>query len=231
MQAQIWLLWARPSRKHRNKKVMEKIIDFFLEPYYSRATYLIILEAIAFVFGIASVIYAKNRNILVYPTGLIATTITVYLFLYDELMGDMMMNFYYSVMSIYGWWNWARKKNGSPVVPVSRTNKKEKFIGFGMFVLTMLVTYVVYKAYGSVIEFTNYIDIFTSGLFFTAMWFMANKKLENWTLWIIADIITVPLYAYRGWGMLSLQYLIFTILAVQGYIAWKKHLNNNLQTA
>ncbi|MEL6809955.1 MAG: nicotinamide riboside transporter PnuC [Bacteroidota bacterium] len=210
---------------------MSPIFDFFLEPYYQRETYLIVLEAIAFFFGIASVIYAKKRNILVYPTGLVATTITVYLFLHDELMGDMMMNFYYSIMSIYGWWNWARKKEDTLLVKVSRTSSKEKLIGFGMFALTMLVTYGVYKGYGTEIKPSNYIDIFTSGVFFTAMWYMANKKLENWTLWIFADIITVPLYAYRGWGMLSLQYLIFTLLAIQGYLAWKKHLNKSLQTA
>ncbi len=204
---------------------MNPIFDFFLSPYYERETYLIVLEAIAFVFGIASVVYAKRRDILVYPTGLIATTITVYLFLHDELMGDMMMNFYYSIMSIYGWWNWARKKEGKLVVPVSRTNTREKLVGFGMFVITMAVTYAVYKGYGAKIGPSNYIDIFTSGVFFTAMWYMANKKLENWTLWIFADIITVPLYAYRGWGMLSLQYLIFTVLAIQGYLAWKKHLD------
>ncbi|NNM21914.1 MAG: nicotinamide mononucleotide transporter [Flavobacteriaceae bacterium] len=206
---------------------MGPIIDFFLEPYYSRPAHLIVLEAIAFFFGIASVVYAKQRNIWVYPTGLIATSITVYLFLYDELMGDMMMNFYYSIMSIYGWWNWARRKEGSPVVVVTRTNGREKWIGFGMFLATMGVTYAVYYGYGVEIQPTNYIDIFTSGIFFTAMWYMANKKLENWTLWILADVITVPLYAYRGWGMLSLQYLIFTILAIQGYLAWKKHLNKN----
>ena len=95
----------------------------------------------------------------------------------------------------------------------------------------MLVTYLVYKGFGYELEKANYIDIFTSGVFFTAMWYMANKKLENWTLWIFADVITVPLYAYRGLGMLSLQYLIFTILAIQGYIEWKKRLNNSLQTA
>lgn len=210
---------------------MNPIFDFFLEPYRNRETYLIILEAIAFVFGIASVVYAKKENILVYPTGLVATIITVYIFLQDELMGDMMMNFYYSVMSIYGWWNWSRKKENKHVVPISRTNTKEKLIGFGMFLLTMLVTYLVYRGYGTEITSSNYIDIFTSGIFFTAMWFMATKKLENWTLWIFADIITVPLYAYRGWGILSLQYLIFTILAIQGYIAWKKSINNNQVTA
>ena len=210
---------------------MSPIFDFFLEPYYQRPVHLIVLEAIAFFFGIASVVYAKRRNILVYPTGLIATTITVYLFLHDELMGDMMMNFYYSIMSIYGWWNWSRKKDGDLLVPVSRTNSKEKLIGIALFLLTMLVTFLVYKGYGTEIQPSNYLDIFTSGIFFTAMWYMANKKLENWTLWIFADIITVPLYAYRGWGMLSLQYLIFTVLAIQGYIAWKKHLNNNVHPA
>lgn len=210
---------------------MSPIFEFFLEPYQNRATSLVVLEAIAFVFGIVSVVYAKRENILVYPTGLIATVITTYIFFKDELMGDMILNFYFSIMSIYGWWNWSRQKNNKPVVPISTTNLKEKLIGFGLFLLTMLVTYLVYKGYGTEIRASNYIDIFTSGVFFTAMWFMANKKLENWTLWIFADIITVPLYAYRGWGMLSLQYVIFTILAIQGYRAWKKSLNNSPQTA
>ncbi|OIQ20254.1 nicotinamide riboside transporter PnuC [Lacinutrix sp. MedPE-SW] len=209
---------------------MNQISNFFFETYQNRETYLIILEAIAFVFGIASVVFAKKENILVYPTGLVATIITVYIFLHDELLGDMMLNFYYSVMSIYGWWNWSRKKEDKYVVPISRTNNKEKAIGFLMFLITMVVTYFVYKAYGTTIDSSNYIDIFTSGVFFTAMWFMANKKLENWTLWIFADLITVPLYAYRGWGMFSLQYLIFTILAIQGYLAWKKSLNKQTVT-
>ncbi|MEY8020663.1 nicotinamide riboside transporter PnuC [Muriicola sp. SD30] len=209
---------------------MNPISDFFLDPYLGREPYLIVLEAIAFFFGIASVVYAKKENILVYPTGLVATVITVYLFYVDALFGDMMMNFYYSVMSIYGWWNWARVKGNERVVHITRTNTREKLIGFGLFLMTMGVTYGVYKGFGTLLEGANYIDIFTSGVFFTAMWYMANKKLENWTLWIFADIITVPLYAYRGWGMLSLQYLIFTILAVQGYLAWKKDLNKSLQT-
>jgi len=209
---------------------MSHIFDFFLDPYRERETLLIVLEAIAFIFGIASVIYAKKENILVYPTGLIATIITVYLFFVDKLLGDMMMNFYYSIMSIYGWWNWARVKDSKKVVQISRTNFKERSIGFALFLLTMIITYIVYKLFEAEITTANYIDIFTSGVFFTAMWYMANKKLENWTLWIFADIITIPLYAYRGWGMLSLQYLIFTVLAIQGYIVWKKNLNKSPQT-
>jgi len=209
---------------------MNPIFDFFLEAYKDSPTYAIVLEVLVFVFGIASVVYAKKENILVYPTGLIATVITVYLLYKAEYYGDMMMNFYYSFMSIYGWYNWSRKKGDTLAVPISRTNTKEKVIGIILCITTMIFTYGVYQAFDYEIKTENYIDIFTSGLFFTGMWYMATKKLENWTLWIIADVITVPLYAYRGLGILSLQYLIFTILAIQGYLAWKKSLNSIPQT-
>lgn len=210
---------------------MSQIFDFFLEAYQQTPTYQIVLEAIAFVFGVASVWYAKNENILVYPTGIICTVITVYLLYINKYLGDMMMNLYYSIMSVYGWWNWSRKKENKYVVPISRTSSKEKIVGFGLFVFTMIFTYLIYIGFDYKMEIPNYIDVVTSGIFFTAMWYMANKKIENWTLWIIGDLITIPLYAYRGLGMLSLQYLIFTILAIYGYLEWKKSLNNNLQTA
>lgn len=210
---------------------MNPIFDFFFDPYREREGYLILLEAIALVFGIASVVYAQRENILVYPSGLVATLITMYIFFQDRLLGDMMINLYYSLMSIYGWWNWARRSGGEAVVRISRTNRREKLTGLLLFLATAGVNYGVYRLFGTEIGPTNYVDILTSGIFFTAMWYMALKKLENWTLWILADLITVPLYAYRGWGMLSFQYLIFTILAIQGYIAWKKLLDKNLQTS
>lgn len=169
---------------------MTELIDFFIDAYRETSTLYIVLEAIAFVFGIASVWYAKKENILVYPTGLIATSITVYLLYKASYFGDMMMNFYYSMMSIYGWWNWSRKKDDTYVVPISRTNAREKLIGVVLVMLTMMVTYGVYRFFEYTIETVNYIDIFTSGIFFTAMWYMATKKIENWTLWIFADVIT-----------------------------------------
>ncbi len=210
---------------------MSPIFDFFFEPYRQRELFLIVLEAIAFFFGIASVVYAKKEHIWVYPTGLVATLITMYIFLQDELLGDMMLNLYYSIMSVYGWWNWSRKKQGKKLVRISRTNAREKGIGIFLFAITVGITYLVYRIFGTEIDWTNYVDMLTSGIFFTAMWYMATKKIENWTLWILADVITVPLYAYRGWGMLSLQYLIFTTLAIQGYLQWKKSLDNSLQAS
>ena len=205
---------------------MDSLVDFFLQAYAETPYSLIVLEAIAFVLGIASVVYAKRVNIWVYPVGLVSTVITVYLLYRASYFGDMMMNVYYSAMSIYGWWNWARRKEDRPLVPISRTNARERWIGLAMCLVTMVITYLVYVLADYELAAENYIDVFTSGIFFTAMWFMANKKIEHWMLWIFADLITVPLYAYRGLGMLSLQYLIFTILAIQGLIAWRKALHN-----
>lgn len=201
------------------------MIDFLISQYKNASTIQICLEFLAFVFGIISVYCAKKENIWVYPTGLISTVITVYLLYQASYFGDMTMNAYYSIMSIYGWYKWISKSK-EPDLLITRTNTKEKIIGFVFFILTMFITYLVYKFFDYKLEIPNYIDIFTSGIFFTAMWYMAIKKIENWTLWILGDCIAVPLFAYRGLGMLSLQYLIFTILAILAYLEWKKILNN-----
>lgn len=201
------------------------MFDFFLKAYENASAIQIILEFLAFVSGILSVYLAKKENIWVYPTGLISTVITVYLLYQAQYFGDMTINVYYSLMSVYGWYRWSKGTTAGPL-PISRTTVKEKIIGIGLFVFTLLVTYGVYQIFDYTLEIPNYIDIFTSGLFFTAMWYMALKKIENWTLWIIGDCIAVPLFAYRGLGMLSLQYLLFTVLAVLAYIEWKKILNN-----
>ena len=204
---------------------MVELYDFFLEAYSTYSKLDIGLEFLAFSFGIISVIYAKKENILVYPTGIICTVITVYILYKAQYFGDMMMNIYYSLMSIYGWWNWSRIQNDKYLLKITRFSKNDLGLTVFLFLLTITITYAVYTFNLTEIKIPNYIDIFTSGIFFTAMWLMANKKLESWVFWIIGDIITVPLYAYRGLGMLSLQYIIFTILAIQGYIEWKKSLD------
>lgn len=206
------------------------MIEFFLNAYKEASTTQIVLEFIVFVFGILSVWFAKKENIWVYPTGLIATIISVYLLFLAGYLGDMMINGYFSIMSIYGWYKWTRKVNDTEELPITRTNGKEKAIGFLLFCLTVFVVFGIYTFFDYEIHYDNYLDIIASGIFFTGMWFMANKKIENWTLWIIGDIIVTPLYAYRGLGMLSLQYLIFTILAISAYLEWRKILNkSNLQ--
>ena len=203
------------------------MFELLFDQYKNASTTQIVLEFLAFIFGIASVFYAKKENILVYPTGLVTTVITVYLLYQAKYFADMTMNIYYSVMSVYGWYKWTSKSNG-PNLEITRTTHREKVIGVLLFIVTALITYLVYKFFDYKLEIPNYIDIFTSGLFFTAMWYMALKKIENWTLWIIGDCIVVPLFAYRGLWMLSLQYFIFTILAIMAYLEWKRTLQQKI---
>ena len=203
------------------------MIDFFLDSYKNASFFQIMMEFSAFVFGILSVWFAKKENIWVYPTGLIATIITTYLLYIAGYLGDMMINVYFSIMSIYGWYNWSRNSNESNFITITRTNFKEKIIGIVLFFVTVFVVFCIYYLFDYQIKVENYIDIFASGIFFTGMWYMANKKIENWTLWIFGDLLVVPLYVYRGLGMLALQYLIFTILAISAYLEWKKILNKN----
>ncbi|GIZ07299.1 nicotinamide riboside transporter PnuC [Flavobacterium sp. UMI-01] len=196
------------------------MLDFFLNAYQQTPWRQIVLEFIAFVCGIWSVVLAKKENVLLYPMGLIATVITMYLLFLAGYLGDMLINAYFSIMSIYGWYKWTVKGENNESLSISRTNFKEKQIGFLLFVLTVFLVYGIYHFFGYTILWDNYVDIFTAGLFFTAMWFMAHKKIENWTLWVVGDAIATPLYGYRGLGMLSLQYLIFAILAISAYREW-----------
>ena len=90
---------------------MTEIINYLFEAYATHSAFEIVLECLAFGFGIISVIYAKRENILVYPTGITCTLITMYFMFNERLIGHMMVNHFYTLMSIYGWWKWSRKEN------------------------------------------------------------------------------------------------------------------------
>ena len=141
----------------------------------------------------------------------------------------MMINAYYFAMSIYGWYIWTRKVDATHVTPISRTTVKEKKIATIIFGATLLFVFLVYNSFDKWTSWVAYVDTLTTAIFFVGMWLMARRKIENWIFWIIGDLISVPLYFYKGYTFSSFQYLGFTFIAVFGYIAWKKHLSNNLQ--
>ena len=198
----------------------------FLSSYsdYSRVD--IVLEFLAFWFGIISVIFAKKQNIFVYPTGIICTIITMYLMYKVNLLGHILVNLLYTIISLFGWWNWSRRENNDLVVKVSKFSFIDLPKSFLIFFLIITAAYIAHDYFETDFEGQiKELDIFTSGIFVTAMWLMANKKLENWILWIIGNIITIPLYLSSDKIILSVQYVIFTILAIQAYIQWKKSLS------
>lgn len=209
---------------------MSPIFNFLFEQYSDYETYHIVLEIVAVIFGLLSVIFSKKNNILVYPTGMISTSIFVYLLVIWGLLGDMMINAYYFIMSVYGWYIWTRKVDNKQVTPISKTTTKEHQISAVIFICTLIFVYAVYQFFDKWTSWTAYVDTITTAIFFVGMWLMAKRKVENWLYWIVGDIISVPLYFYKGFTFTSLQYLIFTIIAIFGYSAWKKSINKSPQT-
>ena len=210
---------------------MSHIFNFLFEQYNSYDSQDVFLEITAVIFGFASVWYSKKNNILVFPTGLISTSIFVYLLFKWQLICDMMINVYYFVMSLYGWYIWTRKIDSAHVTPISKTTKQEQLLGSIIFIATLFLVFLVYQFFDMWIGWVAYVDTLTTALFFVGMWLMAKRKIEHWMFWIVADIISVPLYFYKGLTFSSLQYLGFTIIAIFGFLAWKKLLNKNIQTA
>lgn len=214
--------------------------DLFLKPYESYETYEIVMEAVAAIFGLLSVYFSVKKNIWVYPTGIISTALYVYILFNFGLLGDCMINIYYTIMSIYGWVLWSRSSEDHVHVEVSWATKKDWFVAGVLFVISLgLVTTVYYykpyidnhfiiagiKLGLDHLDWANWLDIFTTSLFLVGMWFMAKRRIENWIFWIIADIICIPMFIYKGLGITSLQYLVFTIMAIIGYKEWKQSFN------
>ncbi len=209
---------------------MYQLFDSLFDQYSQYETHDIFLEMFAVLFGLISVWYSKRNNILVFPTGMISTAIFVYLLFKWSLLGDMIINGYFFIMSIYGWYVWSRKKNEA-FTPITSLTKKEVIPSVFIFFFSIIIVYLVYIYFDMWNSYTAYIDNLTTAIFFVGMWLMANRKIESWFFWILGDVISVPLYLYKGLTFTSLQYLIFTFIAISGYYTWKKILNRSIQVA
>ncbi|WP_027384383.1 nicotinamide riboside transporter PnuC [Epilithonimonas caeni] len=207
--------------------------------YSSYATYLIIFEVIAVIFGLLSVYFSIKKNIWVYPTGIISTVLFIYIMFVFGLLGDMLINVYYTAMSIYGWILWAKHSEDHIHVEVKTANKDDWKVGSILFLGSLIFVGLIYYFKPFIdnqfsmdgvklglyhLDWANYTDIVTTSLFLVGMYFMAKRNLENWIFWIVADIICVPMMFYKGLALTGLQYFVFTAMAIIGYMEWKKNL-------
>jgi|TARA_B110000444_G_C18782823_1_gene568346 nicotinamide mononucleotide transporter len=203
---------------------MISFLDFLFEPYKEYSILNISLEITATIFGFLSVWFSKKNSVLVYPTGIISSVIYIYLLFYWGLIGDMLIYVYFFSMSFYGWYFWTRSKNGITINVISRTNKNENKISIILFIFSIVFVFMIYNIFNMWNNIIAYVDTFTTAIFFVGMWLMAKRKIENWLFWILGDIISIPLYLYKGLAITSFQYFIFTFIALAGYFAWKKEI-------
>ncbi|HEY5407196.1 MAG TPA: nicotinamide riboside transporter PnuC [Ginsengibacter sp.] len=187
-----------------------------------------LLEYIAVFFGIASVWYSRKENILVYPIGLANTIPYVFISINGSLFGEASVNFYYTVMSIYGWVLWAKKNQKKEhIVLITRSDKKEwlrQVLFFAVFYISFFIalTYLK-KSFGP--GAIPWADSFASATAFTAMWLMARKKVESWYWWIATNVTSIPLYFVKHYVFTSIYYIILLIMAFWGLKEWRERAN------
>ena len=200
---------------------MEEVYNQFIQGIRNTS----LLEFVAVIFGIASVVFSRMENILVYPTGLINTILyTYFCFSWWGLYAEGSLNFYYTVMSIYGWVLWSQRNRSTKEnkIRITRSTLREWTSAIVFFAIAWIILFFVLKRYTD--STVPWGDSFASATAYTGMWLMARKKLENWIWWILTNIASIPLYFYKAAAFTSVQYVVFLVLAIMGYITWNKKL-------
>jgi nicotinamide mononucleotide transporter len=199
---------------------MEQLVQQFLAGMKQTS----LLEYIAVVSGIISVWFSKKENLLVYPVGLVNTIIYIYLSLKFHLIGEASVNFYYTVVSIYGWILWAKKdKEQHHVLHITHSTGKEwmqHILFFSVFYIIIFFSLTYLKQYFS--GAIPWADAFASATAYTGMWLMAKKKVESWWWWIFTNIASIPLYFVKGLVFTSVYYVILLALAISGLLEWQR---------
>jgi nicotinamide mononucleotide transporter len=200
---------------------MDELAHLFIKGMQNTTWY----EYVGVFAGIASVWFSRKEHILVYPVGLINTIIFIYISYKYHLLGEASVNFYYTIMSIYGWWLWTRKDaiKHETILHISFSNSKEWIQQWAFFTIIFIV-YFTALSIAKNYFFEGVIpaaDAFATATAFTGMWLMAKKKVESWYWWIATNLVSIPLYFAKTLVFTSVQYVVLLIMAIAGLIAWK----------
>jgi len=199
---------------------MENIWNQFLNDFQ----YVRWQEWISTIAQIASVWYARKNNILVYPTGIVGVLLAAWVYFFvasPPLYADGVLNIYYFGMSVYGWYNWSRLANSQETLyKISWCTRKELWVGITGFIVFWISIYFLLVTITN--SDTPILDSLVSSTAMTAMYWMAKRKIENWLAWILSNLIAIPLNFYKGFMLFTLMYILFLLMAMWGYQAWRK---------
>ena len=185
------------------------------------------LEILAVVFGILSVWYARKEKILVFPFGIISVAIFIYIFFVGRLYANAGINIGYLLTNIYGWYNWLRPQKDNKQLQITKNSAKQNIMIAVLAVVIYFGVILLLRWYNRNDE--NYLhsyfpwfDTLNTSFFLCATILMTVKKLENWVFWIAGNVISIPFFLTQGLYFTSFQYAVFLVLAILGYIEWKK---------
>lgn len=179
------------------------------------------LEWIAALFGMISVLFAQRNHILLYPSGLMSTAIYAYLWSRKEagLYAEALLNLYYFVMTLYGWWFWQKGSKQEQQVPISKCNRIDQLRVLAIVLTLWLLLYALLLQTNSTVPVW---DSLVSALACAGMWLLAKRKIENWLLLNASNFIAIPLFVYKGYYVTMLLTLILFVVAILGYLHWRK---------
>lgn len=189
----------------------------WIQEFISQVSETDILQWLAVIFGVAEVLLAKVNNVWLYPAGIIATLFSVYLLLDVQLYAESILNLYYLVMSIYGWYYWLSRKQAAPV-RISKATSKEWLITLMISLGGWLIFYVLLKKFTS--SDVPVWDALVTSTAWAGMWLLARRKIENWILLNISNAFAIPLLFHKHLAMFSVLTVILFVVAIFGFIEW-----------
>ncbi len=184
-----------------------------------------LLELAGMLSGLACIWLMIRQNVLTFPLGLVFALITVVVMWRNNLYADVLLNSYYVIINAYGWWYWmVRKEEAGVDLPVSRTPTKIRWLLLPIGIVGFaLLVFVLSNYTGAQLVYANSL---TTILSFIAMWMSARKFLESWSVWVVVNVVSVPMYAYQGILPYAVLYLVYLGMAIQGYRAWAKSMQS-----
>jgi nicotinamide mononucleotide transporter len=180
------------------------------------------IEIFGVVTGILYVILEVKQNRWLWPLGLLTSATYVYVFFMGKFYADMGLQVYYVLISVYGWYYWTRggKESASGKLPVVRGGRNQLLILFLVFILSWTgIYFLLDRLTDSTVPVG---DSFTTAMAIVATWMLARKIIEHWFLWIVANLVSIALYIYKGLYPTVILYAVYTAMAAYGYLEWQR---------
>lgn len=180
------------------------------------------LEIVSVAFGLAYVILAARENNWCWPCAFISTGTAVKLFWEGMLPMESMLNAYYLIMAVYGWWQWqgGGSSQGGTLKISSWGIKQHAISLLAIAVLSLVSGYYLPKYTNSALP---YLDSFTTWLAVITTWMVTRKILENWLYWLVINSASIYLYLEREFYLYAALFVIYIVIALYGYVEWRKH--------
>ncbi len=176
------------------------------------------------VLGVTEVLLARINNIWLYPTGIVASILSVFGLFEAQLYAESLLGMYYIVMSFYGWWYWIAKRN-EPVIEITYASKQDWFVVISIVSLGWLILYAILKLFTP--STVPLWDAWVTSTAWAGMWLLAKRKIENWILLNISNAFAIPLLFMKALPLYAVLTSILFLVACVGYFDWKKIANKS----